>query len=182
MLPIIGNSSLRLSGSLPHWALPTQATSCDVRRNGAAPTSTRRTAMQSNSPLHALQRAMQTIALGKPVAHRNGMIKLRSFDRSQSALPGRGSAARAPGVASLLITFAGARFRRCRTLDFIRRADCPERVASRPRNRLPKRMIHTTNVGCPSVRVAICGPLVLRANIVCDDSWSSSVPSMQNFL
>ena len=46
MLPIIGNSSLRLSGSSPHWALPTQTTSCDVRRNGAAPTSTRRTATQ----------------------------------------------------------------------------------------------------------------------------------------
>ena len=35
------------------------------------------------------------------------MTLLRSFDRSQSALPGRGNAARAPGVASLLITFPG---------------------------------------------------------------------------
>jgi len=87
MLPIIGNSSLRSSGSLPHWALPTQATSCGARRNGAAPTSTRRTAMQSSCPLHAQQRAMQTVALEKPVARCNAINLLRSFDRLQSAPP-----------------------------------------------------------------------------------------------
>jgi Enoyl-(Acyl carrier protein) reductase len=37
------------------------------------------------------------------------MILLRSFGQSQSALPGRGSAARAQRDASLLITFASGR-------------------------------------------------------------------------
>ena len=81
MLPIIGNSSPRLSGSSPHWALPTQTTSGNAKRTGAAPTSIRRTAMQSSWPPHAPHRAMQTITTKKPAALLNYMAWLRSFGR-----------------------------------------------------------------------------------------------------
>jgi hypothetical protein len=81
VLPIIGNSSPRLSGSSPHWALPTQTTSGNAKRTGTAPTSIRRTAMQSSWPPHAPHRAMQTITTKKPAARLNYMAWLRSFGR-----------------------------------------------------------------------------------------------------